>query len=228
MRAEIVHPPSVVQFLHFLEVITIRAYPFADLRGFGLRCAWHAIRDFGFAYRIVSPHIGHSLAGIDFSRSGPYRTSSLMRGHMFRSFGGSLVATTHGDAGRDESSCFADEVIVDFPSVAPAVDRIRSAFLADEHQTPLPAAIRLSSRDALDGITVPVSVPVRCTCRWCGGRGESWTESCERCAGSGTEVIQHDLQVSVPAGVADGTRVQFTVTPPHNPPTRIELRIAVG
>jgi hypothetical protein len=147
---------------------------------------------------------------------------------MFRPFGDSLVAAAPGDAGRDAASCFADEVVVDFPSVAPALDRIRSAFLADEHPMPLSTAIQLSLRDALDGITVPVSVPVRCTCRRCGGRGESWTESCERCAGSGTEVFRHHLQVTVPAGVVDGTRVQFTVTPPHNPPTRIELRIAVG
>jgi hypothetical protein len=150
-----------------------------------------------------------------------------MRGHMFRPLGESLVAVP-GDAGRDDSSCFADEVIVDFPSVAAAVDRIRSAFLADEHPTPLSTAIQLSSREALDGITIPMSVPVRCTCRRCGGRGESWTESCERCTGSGTELIHHDLQVTVPAGIANGTLVQFTVTPPHNPPTRIELRIVIG
>jgi hypothetical protein len=147
---------------------------------------------------------------------------------MFRPSGDSVAAITAGDSGCVESSCFADEVIVDFPSVAPALDRIRSAFLADEHSVPLTTAIQLSSRDAVDGITVPVSVPVRCTCRRCGGRGESWTVSCERCAGTGTEVFRHQLQVTVPAGITDGARVQFTVTPPHNPPTRFELRIAVG
>ena len=119
-----------------------------------------------------------------------------MRGHTFPPFRSSIAAESGTDAGAAESSCFADEVVVDFPSVAPAV--------------------------------VPLSVPVRCTCRGCGGRGESWTESCVRCAGSGTEVLDHQVQVTVPAGVEHGTRVQFVVTPPQHPPTRIELRIAIG
>ena len=151
-----------------------------------------------------------------------------MRGHTFPPFRSSIAAESGTDAGAAESSCFADEVVVDFPSVAPAVDRIRHAFLADERGRPVRAAIRLSHRDALDGTTVPLSVPVRCTCRGCGGRGESWTESCVRCAGSGTEVLDHQVQVTVPAGVEHGTRVQFVVTPPQHPPTRIELRIAIG
>jgi hypothetical protein len=150
-----------------------------------------------------------------------------MGGHTFRPFRRGPAATLVTAGGHDEGSCFDDEVIVDFPSVAPAVDRIRSAFLAGERSTPLSAAVRLSSSDALAGVTLPLSVPVRCTCRRCGGRGESWTEACERCAGSGTEVLNHQLQVTVPPGVIDGTRVQFTVTPPQHPPTRVELHIAV-
>ena len=134
-----------------------------------------------------------------------------MRGHTFPPFRSSIAAESGTDAGAAESSCFADEVVVDFPSVAPAVDRIR-----------------LSQRDRLDGTTVPLTGPGRCTSRGCGGSGESWTESCVRCAGSGTEVLDHQVQVTVPAGVEHGTRVQFVVTPPQHPPTRIELRIAIG
>jgi hypothetical protein len=34
--------------------------------------------------------------------------------------------------------------------------------------------------------------------------------------------------VTVPPGVVDGTTVHFALSPPQNPPTRIELHIAVG
>jgi hypothetical protein len=150
-----------------------------------------------------------------------------MRGHTFPPFRSSLAAAT-ADARYGGGDCFADDVVVDFPSVAPAVERIRLDFLGDERSTPLSAAIRLSTRDAVGGVTLPLNVPVRCTCRGCGGRGGSWMESCDRCDGTGVELLRHQLQVTVPAGVEDGMRVHFTVTPPHNPPTRIELRIAVG
>ena len=124
--------------------------------------------------------------------------------------------------------CFADEVGIDFPSVIPAVDRIRRSFLAEERRAALSATIRLSEREARRGATVPLVVPVSCTCHACGGRGESWTEPCGRCFGSGAELRRHQLQVAVPAGVLDGTRFNFTLAPRHNPPTRVELRVLVA
>ena len=151
-----------------------------------------------------------------------------MGGHTFRPFGGGSVAIRGGTGSRPDAVCFADEVVIDFPSVAPAVDRMRSAFLADERAAALSAAIRLSQREARDGAMVPLDVPVRCTCHECGGRGETWTEPCIRCQGSGTEIRRHQLQVAVPAGVLDGTCFNFTVTPRHNPPTRVELRVLVA
>jgi hypothetical protein len=151
-----------------------------------------------------------------------------MPGNAFGHFDGDLVTLAARDARADAVTCFEDEVIVDFPSVAPAVDRIRAAFLADERPAVHHAAIQLSSRDAYDGVTVPLIVEVRRTCAACAGRGGSWTESCRRCAGSGHELVPHQLQVTVPPGVSDGTRVQLTVTAPFQQTTRIELRIAVA
>ena len=148
--------------------------------------------------------------------------------NTFRPFGAGSVATV-GDTDRcPNASCFADEVVVDFPSVAPAVDRMRSAFLADERAAALSAAVQLSQREARNGAMVPLEVPVRWTCHDCGGRGETWTEPCIRCQGSGTELRRHQLQVAVPAGILDGTCFNFTVTPRHNPPTRVELRVLVA
>jgi hypothetical protein len=132
-----------------------------------------------------------------------------------------------GEDNRHDASCFADEVAVDFPSVAPAVDRIRRGLLADERPATFTMALTVSRREALAGATVPLQVPVRCTCGQCGGRGESWAESCSRCDGHGTELLPHLLQVTVPAGTVDGARFHFTVTPRYHPPTRIELRVSV-
>lgn len=150
-----------------------------------------------------------------------------MRGHTFRTLGSSAFVGDDAHVSH-EASCFSDEVVVDFPSIAPAVNRIRTAFLADERAASLSAAIHLTSREAREGATVPLAVPVRCTCRDCGGRGERWAERCGECAGSGTRLLNHQLQVSVPAGVRHGARFSFTVTPRHDTPTRIELHVLVA
>jgi DnaJ-class molecular chaperone len=88
--------------------------------------------------------------------------------------------------------------------------------------------LRLSPDEASEGVTAPVEVPVRCLCRGCGGRGESWTESCLICSGSGTELFRHHVQITIPAGVCDGARFHFALAPRHQPSTRIELRILVS
>jgi hypothetical protein len=137
------------------------------------------------------------------------------------------VAVIAGDD-RHDASCFADEVAIDFPSVDVALARIRRAFLADERPTQLRTTVRLSDREARTGATVPLDVPVHCTCRQCGGRGESWTEPCAQCDGSGAEVLRQPLHVTIPAGVPDGARFQFSVTPRQNITTRIELHVLVS
>jgi molecular chaperone DnaJ len=124
---------------------------------------------------------------------------------------------------------FADEIAIDFPSISEVANRIRDAFLrADETaDESLSAEILLSRREAFDGVTVPLEVPVRSTCPLCGGRGESWMEPCRGCGGTGAWHLPHRVRLSVPAGVADGTRFRFTITAPHTPPTHVEVRVAV-
>lgn len=132
------------------------------------------------------------------------------------------------DASHEDAKWFADEVCIDFPSVAPAIERVRQSFLADERPQTLRAAVELTDREAASGTTVPLDVPVHCTCGECGGRGESWTETCSRCRGGGFELLQHAVHVTVPAGVRNGARFYFTVTPRHNRSTRIELHVVVA
>lgn len=150
-----------------------------------------------------------------------------MRGRFYPPFGGSQVAVIAGEDLR-HASWFADEVGIDFPSVAGAVDRMRRAFVADERPAPESAVLQLSARQAHCGVIAPLEVPLLCTCPRCGGRGELWTEPCPHCHGRGTERLRQQLRVTIPAGVMHGTRFLFTVTPPHNPPTRIELSVLVA
>jgi DnaJ homolog subfamily A member 3 len=69
---------------------------------------------------------------------------------------------------------------------------------------------------------------VRCTCRTCGGRGEEWAQPCRCCAGSGIELLHHQVHITVPAGVEDGACFHFSVSPRHDLSTRIELRVLVS
>jgi hypothetical protein len=125
--------------------------------------------------------------------------------------------------------CFADEIAIDFPSMGNLVPRVRDAFLGersgedDTHTT----EVSVSSRDAWRGTIVPLEVPVRGTCEICGGRGETWTEPCSDCGGTGECHLNHEVRLSVPAGVADGARLRFRVHRPHAAPLRVEVRVAI-
>lgn len=147
----------------------------------------------------------------------------------FRSRGDDAIAVLGAEEADHAApaDCFADEVVIDFPSVAPAVEKMRHAFVERERCTALRARVDLSSRQAAEGVQLPLEVPVRTTCRTCGGRGEIWSEPCLRCCASGTEILRHQVNVSVPAGVADGARFRFRIATHDDLPTRVELRVAV-
>jgi hypothetical protein len=124
--------------------------------------------------------------------------------------------------------CFADEIAIDFPSMAHMVDRIRTAFLEDHPPAELLSTeLPLSTGEARRGLVVPLDVPMRGTCGVCGGHGETWTGSCEPCGGTGDALVHHPVRVSVPPGVSDGSRVRFRVTAPDASSVRVELRVAI-
>jgi hypothetical protein len=125
--------------------------------------------------------------------------------------------------------CFADEIAIDFPSMGAVVDRMRAGLLGAAADEPShSAAISLSRRDAFSGVTVPIDVPLRCTCQHCGGRGETWEEPCAGCDGSGERAGSHQVRLAVPAGTADGTRLRFLVAPAQGVPTRVEVTVLVA
>jgi len=124
--------------------------------------------------------------------------------------------------------CFADEIAIDFPSVGRVVERMRDAFLGQTVDADLLRAdVSLSQREAFAGLVVSVNVPVRVTCPHCGGRGETWTEACTLCRGTGESKLHHPVRVTVPPRVADGARFRFRIKSPGASPVRVELRVAI-
>lgn len=129
--------------------------------------------------------------------------------------------------GESGAEWFSDEIAIDFPSVSSVLDRMRDAFFSAELPVTLSAQLVLTAREAWEGTSIPLDVPLRHTCPRCGGRGEIWTEWCVACGGLGEVTAAHSLRVQVPAGVREGARFRFSVTPPGAPPTVVEIRISI-
>jgi hypothetical protein len=126
------------------------------------------------------------------------------------------------------NDCFADEIAIDFPSVGHVVERMRDAFLGERKDDGVVRAeLTLSSREAGGGFVVPVDVPIRGMCPRCGGRGETWTEPCHGCHGTGEWLFHHRVRVSVPRGIVHGARIRFRVSSPHASTVRVEVRVAI-
>ncbi len=125
--------------------------------------------------------------------------------------------------------CFADEIAIDFPALGMAIDRARDTFAsADEHLAAATASVTLTPRQAFDGTIVPLEVALPSLCVRCGGRGESWSDPCANCRGTGESAQPHHVQLVVPARVADGTRFRFVLTSPWARPTRVEVTVSVS
>ena len=120
-----------------------------------------------------------------------------------------------------------DEVAIDFPSVASVLDRMRDAFFGGSREAALSARIVVTPKEAFWGTLVPLHVPLRRTCPRCGGRGEVWSEWCAACSGVGEISAVHAMRLRVPAGVREGTRFRFCVTPQGAPQTSVDVQITI-
>jgi DnaJ-class molecular chaperone len=124
-----------------------------------------------------------------------------------------------------------DEVAIDFPSLDAAVERMFEAFLAPVDQAAgrpdLSAELKLSAREAFDGVTVPFDVPIRKLCSECGGRGEVWSDPCACCEGLGHRLVHHPVRFVVPPRVQHGERFSVSISSPLASPTRVEVLIAI-
>jgi hypothetical protein len=124
--------------------------------------------------------------------------------------------------------CFADEIAIDFPHMGQAVERMRAAFLGQRlDDDVVRTELMLSGREAAGGFVAPVDVPIRGTCPRCGGRGETWTERCKGCSGTGESLFHRRIRVVVPRGVVNGARFRFRLSSSHAASVRVEVRVAI-
>ena len=109
------------------------------------------------------------------------------------------------------ADCLADEVHVDFPSVLTVLDRIQHSFFGREPRPDAGPDIVVTPQEAFWGATVPLHVAVLRTCSHCGGRGEVWNDWCAECSGAGELPSRQAVNLRIPAGVQEGTRIRFRV-----------------
>lgn len=122
----------------------------------------------------------------------------------------------------------ADEVAIDFPSVASVLDGMRSSFFGDiPIAARLAADVELTPQEAFWGTRVPLQIPLRATCAACGGRGEMWDEICAACGGIGERPAEYLLELRVPPRVRSGARFRFSVMPAGMSPAAVEVNILV-
>jgi hypothetical protein len=143
-----------------------------------------------------------------------------------------LTRRYHPDISGDELSvcvaeCLADEVRVDFPSVLTVLDSMRQSFFGAAARFESGRDVVITPREAFWGATVPLDVPVRRTCGHCGGRGEVWNEWCADCAGIGDQPASQPVNLRIPPGVGEGTRLRFRVTAPGIRETLIDARVVI-
>lgn len=175
------------------------------------------------AYRQLAKRYHPDISGED--RAASFREVSRAYGVLGdpvrrRTYDAALRQATQG------VNWLQDEVAIDFPSVASLLDRMRHSFFG-ALPAELSAEIELTPEEAFWGVDIPLDVPLRRTCPDCGGRGEVWEQGCVPCAGDGEVAAPHPLKVRVPAGVREGARFRFSLTPPGAVPTTVEVRISV-
>jgi hypothetical protein len=139
-------------------------------------------------------------------------------------------------AGAGVAACLADETAIDFPAVIRLADGARRA-LGDEPDSEcaraaepieaLGAVVQLSPRAAALGAVVSCQLVMRDICPACGGRGESWSEPCPRCATAGHVVVRRRVRLAVPAGVRDGTVCRFRLLRANQSSVKVDVRIDV-
>lgn len=72
----------------------------------------------------------------------------------------------------------------------------------------LETTVRLRLREVLDGVTRRIQLSERVPCATCNGTGAQKNKPCPTCNGLGYKTEIRTLDVKIPAGVQDGTRVR--------------------
>ncbi len=136
-----------------------------------------------------------------------------MRGFGFDGFGGNRTASAPQRGGRD----LLDEVVID----------LKDAFFGKTHTVKFSSNTKCEKCDGhgtADGHAAPVCercngtgfvharqgfFAVETPCPECAGTGHKISKKCPQCDGTGTVNKQRTLEVKIPAGVEDGTRLRL-------------------
>ena len=91
----------------------------------------------------------------------------------------------------------------------------------------LTVEVRLSPYEALQGVIVPLGIPVFVRCGVCGGSGRDWYTRCLSCQGQGRVETEHTVNVRIPPRVREGTIVEVPLhhLGIHNVFVRVHIRI---
>lgn len=108
-------------------------------------------------------------------------------------------------------------LLYDFGTISPSFDALYARLLQNftGRGTPkaarlesLTAEVRLSPYEALQGVLVPVGIPVFVRCAACGGSGRDWYALCLACQGHGMVETAHTIHVRIPPRAWEGAVVE--------------------
>tara|TARA_Y100000588_G_scaffold378076_1_gene458022 strand:+ start:192 stop:632 length:441 start_codon:yes stop_codon:yes gene_type:complete len=144
----------------------------------------------------------------------------------------SFPVTVHSKPCSDLGQLLSDEVVVDFPSMLGLVERIRSDFFGtssarESIEPAYTAQVAVTSKQASEGVQVPLDLFVQSTCPICGGRGEIWEEMCGICVGTGSGGMFHTLNIEVPPRVKHGTCLTFKLQLPFAAESRVDVQVSI-
>jgi molecular chaperone DnaJ len=108
-------------------------------------------------------------------------------------------------------------LLSDFGTIRPSLDALYDRFLQNFTGRGTPKAVRLESLnvevrlspyEALQGVMVPVGIPMFIRCAVCHGSGRDWSSQCLACQGQGMVETEHTVHVRMPPRVREGTVVE--------------------
>jgi molecular chaperone DnaJ/curved DNA-binding protein len=99
------------------------------------------------------------------------------------------------------------------PSFDGLVDRLVRNFTGvgvpkAERSESLTVEVILTPDEALEGVEVPLGVPVVHRCVECGGTGRAWLYWCASCGGEGAIATDRVIRIPIPAGVRSGSIIE--------------------
>jgi molecular chaperone DnaJ len=91
----------------------------------------------------------------------------------------------------------------------PRASRRTASRRAAERPAEASAEIRITVREAVQGSRPRLTLQREIPCRQCGGQGLSGSGVCPACLGRGAALQPEDIEVNIPAGVQQGSRIRL-------------------